>query len=46
MSEVKVRFHSINGYVALSMLVWIQCTWVDVDVRVKLLNSNVVAPCL
>ena len=46
MSEVKIRFHSIYRHIALTMLVWIECARIDVDVWVKLLNCNVVASCL
>ena len=45
-SEVEVGLHAIYRYVALTMLVRVQCTRVDVDVWVKLLDSNVVASCL
>ena len=45
-SEVEVGLHTIYRYVALTMLVRVQCTRVDVDVWVKLLDSNVVASCL
>ena len=44
MTEVKIRFHSIYRHIALTMLVWIECARIDVDVWVKLLNCNVVAP--
>ena len=45
-SEVQVGLHTIYRYVALTMLVRVQCTRVDVDVWVKLLDSNVVTSCL
>ena len=45
-SEVQVGFHTIYCHVALTMLVRVQCTRVDVDVWVKLLDSNVVTSCL
>ena len=45
-SEVEVGLHTIYRYVALTMLIRVQCTRVDVDVWVKLLDSNVVTSCL
>ena len=38
-SQVEVGFVSVYGYIALSVLVWIQSSRVDVDIRVKLLNG-------
>ena len=45
-SEVEVGLHTIYRYVALTMLIRVQRTRVDVDVWVKLLDSNVVTSCL
>ena len=45
-SEVEVGLHTIYRYIALTMLIRVQCTRVDVDVWVKLLDSNVVTSCL
>ena len=43
-TEVEVCFHTIHRDVALTVLVRVQGTRIDVDVWVKLLNCNVVAP--
>ena len=45
-TEVKVCHVSINRHVALAMLMGVQCTRVNVDVRVELLDGYVVATCL
>ena len=45
-TEVEVGLHTILCYVALTVLVRVQRTWVNVDVRIKLLNGNVVTSCL
>ena len=45
MSEVKVRFMTVNSDVTFTMLVWVERTRVDVDVGVELLDSNVIASC-
>ena len=45
-SEVQVCFHTVHSYVALTMLVGIQRTWVDVNVRVELLDGYLIAGCL
>ena len=45
-AEVEIRFHTVNRDVALSVLVWVECTRVDVNVGVELLYSDVVTPCL
>ena len=42
-TEVEVCLHSINSHVALSVFVGVECSWVYVDVWVKLLNCNIVA---
>lgn len=39
-SEVKVSLCAIIGHIALAMLVWIQCTRVNVNVRVKFLDGD------
>ena len=46
MPQVQICFHAIYGDVTLAMFVGIQCTGVNVDVRVKLLNGDVISPCL
>ena len=45
-TEVEVGLHTILRHVALTVLVRVQRTWIDVDVRIKLLNGNVVTSCL
>ena len=45
-SEVKVGFLSVCGYVALTVLVGIQSTRIHIDVWVKLLDSYVISACL
>ena len=42
--EVKVGLVSVDCHVALSMLVRIESPGIDVDVRIKLLDSNLIAP--
>src|SRR3712207_1078341 len=46
MTKIKVGFHSICCYITLAMLVWIERTRVDVDIWVKLLDSDVVTSSL
>ena len=46
MAQVKVRLHAINGDIALSMLIGIEGARINVDVRVKLLDGDVVTSCL
>lgn len=36
----------LKDYMAFSVLVWIQCSRVDVDVRVKFLNGYIITSCL
>ena len=45
-AEVEVGFHAVNGDVAFSVLVGVECSRVDVNVRVKFLDSDVVTSCL
>ena len=45
MAQVKVGFHTVGRYITLAMLIGIQCSRVDVDVRVELLNCNAIASC-
>ena len=42
-SEVEVGLMSIYCYIALAMLIGVECTRVDIDVRVKLLDSYSIA---
>ena len=46
MTEVEVGLHAVHRNVAFTVLVWVECSRVDVDVRVKLLNGDVISPCL
>ena len=45
-SEVKVCFHTVHSHIAFSMLVWVQRARINIDVRVKLLDGDIVASCL
>ena len=45
-AEVEVGFHSVNRHIAFAMLVRVECSRVDVNVRVKFLDSDVVTSCL
>ena len=45
-SQVKIGFVAVYGYITFTVLVWIQSSRVDVDIRIKLLNGNIVASCL
>ena len=45
-TEVKVGLHTVSGHVALTVLVRVEGTGVDVYVRVELLNRNLVAASL
>ena len=45
-TQIQVGLETILRYIALPMLVGVQRTGVDVDVRVKLLDSDLVAACL
>ena len=45
-AEVEVCLHAVDGDIALAVLVWIERARVDVDVRVKLLDGDVVTSCL
>ena len=46
MPQVEVSLHTVDRNVALPVLVGVERARVDVDVRVKLLDGNVVPPCL
>ena len=46
MSQVEVGLVAVDGYITLSMLVWIQRTRIDIDVGVKLLDGYLVASSL
>ena len=45
-SQVKIGFVAVYGYITFTVLVWIQSSRVNVDIRIKLLNGNIVASCL
>ena len=42
MSQVQVRFMSVYGYITFTVLIRVQCTRIDINVGVKLLDSNLV----
>ena len=46
MSEIKVGLGAVNCHIAFSVLVWIEGARINVDVRIKLLDCDVVASCL
>ena len=45
-SEVQVGLHAVYGHVALTVLIGIERAGIDVNVRVKLLDGDVVTSCL
>ena len=45
-AEIQVRLHAVGRDVALAMLIGVQRSRVNVDVRVELLDSDLVATCL
>ena len=45
-TQIEVGFMTVYCYIAFTMFVRVQCSRVDVDVRVKLLDSYFVASCL
>ena len=45
-TEVKVCLHTVNRYVALSVLVWVERSWVDVYIRIEFLDGDIIASCL
>ena len=40
MAQIQVGFHTVHGHIALPMLVGVQRTRVDVDIRVEFLNGD------
>ena len=46
MSQVEIGFMSVYGNIAFSMLIRVQSSRVDVDVRVKLLDGYIITSCL
>ena len=46
MAQVQLSLISIDGNVTFPMLIRVQRTRVDVDVRIKFLDSNLVTSCL
>ena len=42
MTQIQISFHAISRYVAFSMLVRVQRTWVNVNIRIEFLNSDFV----
>ena len=45
-AQIEVSLRSVVGNIALAVLVRIQRTWIDVDIRVALLDCNRIAACL
>ena len=45
-SQVEVGLETVLRHVALTVLVGVQCTWVDIDIRVEFLDGDLVAACL
>lgn len=46
MTQVEIGFMTIHGYIAFAVFIRVQCTRVDVDIRVKLLDGYLVTSCL
>ena len=42
--EVEIGLMSINSNIALAVLIWVECAWVDIDIRVKLLYCDAIPP--
>lgn len=40
MAEIQVGFGPIICDVALSVLIWIEGAWIDIDIWIELLNSD------
>ena len=45
-SKVEVCLHTVDSHIAFAVLIGIERTWVDVDVRIEFLDGDVVASCL
>ena len=45
-SEIQIRFMSVYGNIAFPMFVWVQRTWIDIDIGIKFLNGNFITSCL
>ena len=43
--QVEVGLKTILCHVALTVLIGVQCPWVNIDIRVELLNRHLVAAC-
>ena len=46
MSQIEIGLETILRHVALTMLIGIECAWIDVDIGVELLDSDLIAACL
>ena len=44
--QIQVSLHAVHSDIAFAVLVWVEGARVNVDVWVKFLDSNVIAPCL
>lgn len=45
-SKIEVSLHTVNSHIAFAVLIRIERSWVDVDVRIEFLDGDVVASCL
>ena len=45
-SQVEIGFHSVYGDITFTVFVGIECSGVDVDIGIELLNGDIVTPCL
>ena len=45
-AQVEIGLHTIHRHVALTMLVWVQRSWINIDIRIEFLNGNFVTTCL
>ena len=44
MTQVEICLHAVYSYVTLPMLIRVEGARIDIDIRVKLLNGNIIAP--
>ena len=45
MAQVEVSFMTVDGHVAFAVFIGVECTRVDVDIGVELLDCHLEAPC-
>ena len=46
MTQVKIGLHAVGRHIAFTVFIGVQCSWVDVDVRVELLDGDTIATSL